>query len=642
MPNPRDVKLRQQQRAAKKADAKPRYRAVLCAADGSRTTGSVWADENSKRVWFQFFGSGGVGRARCEKIVPQLGLGVYVGKTDDGLEWQVLEDDPFLRQTATDARNYQATAPADLQPGGRLFTWIYSKAITPLATYPSATGLTVNVVAGDYPYLGTRKTFAGQNSIDLSASQPSSGNHRYVGLYLDAANTLQTVNGTAVAVAADPVEPTWPAGAFRLSVVRIANPQTSIVFGHDDSTANDILDKRMPWSDEQAGPDAILESIIDAKGDLIAGTAADTAARLAVGTNGFVLTADSAEATGLKWAAASGGGGTSVKNLLYHSLTHDIWPEGTTLNDIADDTYVAALWNVIHNGQAPDVSGQAGVSTDPFTRYFRCTFDSASSQAGIVQFLAAQDTVPLRGQTVSISADLWGTNVSNIRMAVIEWGGTLDTLTSDVVGTWATGNPTLATDWTYIGTPASIAITGTRTRYEVENITISIGTSNLAVFIWTPDNEASGDLFNVADVQLEVGTTATAFVARLVTEEQSLVNFFYQKTYSMGSLPGAVGDYAGSYKYQTRTAIAASTAGTLGRSFPLFQRMRTTPSVTFYSPTTGTSGAVDKNGAADRTGCTADAPGESSVTGIAVSNVSAQAIALDQILLFHWVANARL
>ncbi len=54
--------------------------------------------------------------------------------------------------------------------------------------------------------------------------------------------------------------------------------------------------------------DPLLKTIIDAKGDLIAGTAADTPARLAVGTNGFVLTADSAEAAGLKWAAAAAGG----------------------------------------------------------------------------------------------------------------------------------------------------------------------------------------------------------------------------------------------------------------------------------------------------------------------------------------------
>ena len=52
----------------------------------------------------------------------------------------------------------------------------------------------------------------------------------------------------------------------------------------------------------------IPESIVNAKGDLITATANDVPARLAVGTNGHTLVADSAEATGLKWAAPAGGG----------------------------------------------------------------------------------------------------------------------------------------------------------------------------------------------------------------------------------------------------------------------------------------------------------------------------------------------
>lgn len=50
-----------------------------------------------------------------------------------------------------------------------------------------------------------------------------------------------------------------------------------------------------------------MATAIDAKGDLVPGTGADTFARLAVGTNGQVLTADSTAATGLAWATASGG-----------------------------------------------------------------------------------------------------------------------------------------------------------------------------------------------------------------------------------------------------------------------------------------------------------------------------------------------
>ena len=50
-----------------------------------------------------------------------------------------------------------------------------------------------------------------------------------------------------------------------------------------------------------------MATAIDAKGDLVAGTGADTFAKLTVGANNTVLTADSAQATGLKWAAASSG-----------------------------------------------------------------------------------------------------------------------------------------------------------------------------------------------------------------------------------------------------------------------------------------------------------------------------------------------
>jgi len=52
-----------------------------------------------------------------------------------------------------------------------------------------------------------------------------------------------------------------------------------------------------------------MATAIDAKGDLVVGTGADAFSRLAVGTNGQVLTADSGEATGLKFATPASGGG---------------------------------------------------------------------------------------------------------------------------------------------------------------------------------------------------------------------------------------------------------------------------------------------------------------------------------------------
>jgi len=62
----------------------------------------------------------------------------------------------------------------------------------------------------------------------------------------------------------------------------------------------------------------IAKSLIDAKGDLIVGTADNTVARLAAGTDGHVLTADSAQTAGVKWAAAAGGSSADDVSLIVH------------------------------------------------------------------------------------------------------------------------------------------------------------------------------------------------------------------------------------------------------------------------------------------------------------------------------------
>jgi hypothetical protein len=63
---------------------------------------------------------------------------------------------------------------------------------------------------------------------------------------------------------------------------------------------------------------AINKTIVDAKGDIIAATAADTVDRLAVGANDTVLTADSSTATGLKWAAPAAGGMTLISTTTFN------------------------------------------------------------------------------------------------------------------------------------------------------------------------------------------------------------------------------------------------------------------------------------------------------------------------------------
>ena len=71
--------------------------------------------------------------------------------------------------------------------------------------------------------------------------------------------------------------------------------------------------------------DLIAASIIDAKGDLLAGTESDTVDRLAVGSDGQVLTADSSKGSGLAWAAVHANIGARVYNSSDISCSSGAW-----------------------------------------------------------------------------------------------------------------------------------------------------------------------------------------------------------------------------------------------------------------------------------------------------------------------------
>jgi hypothetical protein len=94
---------------------------------------------------------------------------------------------------------------------------------------------------------------------------------------------------------------------------------------------------------------AIAKTIVDAKGDIIAATAADTVARLAVGANDTVLIADSSTATGLKWGTVAGGGITLISTTTLSGAT-------TTVGSIPG-TY-KSLYCIVDTPQNSTADGQ--------------------------------------------------------------------------------------------------------------------------------------------------------------------------------------------------------------------------------------------------------------------------------------------
>ena len=90
---------------------------------------------------------------------------------------------------------------------------------------------------------------------------------------------------------------------------------------------------------------AINPTIVDAKGDIIAATTADTVARLAVGANDTVLTAASGETTGLKWATPSGGAPWLVQKVVnnWYGVQGKV-AGGTSYSPVQNTTYFVPVY----------------------------------------------------------------------------------------------------------------------------------------------------------------------------------------------------------------------------------------------------------------------------------------------------------
>jgi hypothetical protein len=134
----------------------------------------------------------------------------------------------------------------------------------------------------------------------------------------------------------------------------------------------------------------VAKTIIDAKGDLIAGSAADTALRLAVGTNGQTLVADSSTATGLKWAAASSGALTLVSTTTFSAVSSQ------SFNNVFSSTYTN--YKVMMNfhtsaGGTTSFRFRAAGSDLVAANYSGLQYVFTASGAGSAGFASSQDSV---------------------------------------------------------------------------------------------------------------------------------------------------------------------------------------------------------------------------------------------------------
>jgi hypothetical protein len=87
------------------------------------------------------------------------------------------------------------------------------------------------------------------------------------------------------------------------------------------------------------GHDVLTEALVDAKGDLLVASGADAVTRVALGTNGYILTADSNEETGVKWAAAPAVG-TFESSVVFEGATANDNETTLTVTDPTQDNTI--------------------------------------------------------------------------------------------------------------------------------------------------------------------------------------------------------------------------------------------------------------------------------------------------------------
>ena len=234
------------------------------------------------------------------------------------------------------------------------------------------------------------------------------------------------------------------------------------------------------------------------------------------GTNGQVLTTNGSGV--LSWAA--GGSGLGYKNLLINGgMSLDRRGNGA-LRTVADDVYSFDRWYVLtQNAAGCAVAQQTFQSNGRPQNVLLTQNQGTAGRIGFAQIIEGKNCTHLRGQQVTLSFDYRYSLADPVRYAILEWTGTEDSVTSDVVSNWTstnftTGNFFISTTTTLSGTTNMTPSANTWTAATPLTVTLGSSFTNLIVFIWTENAPAQNNTLQLTNVQLEPGASKTDFDRR--------------------------------------------------------------------------------------------------------------------------------
>jgi hypothetical protein len=279
---------------------------------------------------------------------------------------------------------------------------------------------------------------------------------------------------------------------------------------------------------------ALIDSVT-AKGDLIAGTGANTTTNLSVGADGSTLVANSSASTGVSWAGNLAAGRNAVLNGAF-----DIWQRGTSIT--TNGTYTADRW-YCSLGTPGSVSRQATSDTTNLpniqycARVGRNSGQSAQGFEQISQSLETVNSIPFAGKTVTMSfyarAGANFSSTSNALTLFLQSGTGTD---QNVLVTWTGGATVINSTATLTTTWQRFTFTGT-----VPSTATQLGWQ---IYYQTSASAAgAADYFEITGIQLETGSVATPFIRQNGTLQGELAacqRYCYQTSASQDVLGSGV------------------------------------------------------------------------------------------------------
>jgi hypothetical protein len=270
---------------------------------------------------------------------------------------------------------------------------------------------------------------------------------------------------------------------------------------------------------------AIQNSIVDAKGDLISATANDTPARLAVGNNGETLVADSSTSTGLRYTA-----GTPISNPIINSAMQ-VWQRTTSLaattslGNYSADRWMCRVSSTVTNTFSRQLtSDTTNLPNIQYCMRIQRTAGQTATPLLILEY--SQETVnsiPYAGKTVTMSFYARaGANFSasgNAFTARLKTGtGTDQNIANTYTGEATTidASATLTTTWQRFSYTGTVAATATE--------------MGLQCFYTATGTAGAADYMEVTGFQIDIGSVALPFrtyAATLQGELAACQRYYY-------------------------------------------------------------------------------------------------------------------